>query len=113
MQTCIPCQGGVPPLTYVQAQDLLQQLPGDWKLIGAHHLAKGFLFQSFAQTMQAANKVAEVAEAAGHHPDFFISFKQLDLVIYTHKISGLTEADFVLAAKIEKMMTEWDQAGRA
>jgi len=100
-------------LTYIQAQELVDQLQSSWKLIGAHHLAKSYLFLNFAQTMQAANKVAAVAEAAGHHPDFFISFKQLDLIIYTHKISGLAEADFILAAKIEKMMQEWDQAGRA
>ena len=112
-KTCIPCQGGVPPLTLAEAEHLLAELNQGWKLVGNHHLAKSFLFQSFPQTMQAANQVAQIAESAGHHPDLFISFKQMDLMIYTHKIGGLAEADFVLAAKLEQQLQQWDQAGRA
>jgi len=97
---CIPCRGGVPPLTEVQYKPLLAQLAG-WNVIEGHHLEKTFEFKDFAEALTFVNRVGEVAETNGHHPDIYLTWGKVRVAIWTHKINGLTESDFVLAAKCD------------
>ena len=100
---CVPCEGNVPPLTPEKAAEYVATLD-DWSLIdGAHLLAKHFMFSNFKQTMVFINKVAELAEEEGHHPDFTISYGSVTIELMTHAIGGLSENDFILAAKIDKI----------
>lgn len=100
---CIPCEGNVPPLTPEQAQAMVRHLNG-WSLIdGAHLLAKHFVFKDFVDTMQFVNEVARVAEEEGHHPDLTVSYGSVTIELMTHAIGGLSENDFILAAKIDEV----------
>lgn len=100
---CIPCEGNVPPLTKNDAQEFLKQL-NDWSLIDdAHLLAKSFRFKNFTQTMEFVNKVAAIAEAEGHHPDLTVSYDSVTVELMTHAIGGLSENDFIVAAKIDEL----------
>ena len=98
---CVPCMGGVPPLKGKALQDLLAKLGGEWKLVDEHHLEKGYTFPSFKDNIAFLNRVAGIAEAEGHHPEMLVGFRNLTLRIWTHKIDGLTESDFILAAKAD------------
>ncbi len=99
---CIPCRGGVPPLTADQIAPLLDQLQG-WEVVEAHHLRKLVRFPDFAEALAFVNQVGEVAEAEDHHPDIYLAWGKAEITLWTHKINGLTESDFVLAAKIDQM----------
>ena len=99
---CVPCRGGVPPLAGPEIDKLSGELQG-WQVIEKHHLQKLFLFKDFRETLTFVNKVGELAEEQGHHPDICFGWGKADLTIWTHKIDGLTESDFVLAAKIDKL----------
>ncbi|MCI0652312.1 MAG: 4a-hydroxytetrahydrobiopterin dehydratase [Planctomycetes bacterium] len=99
---CIPCQGGVPPLGAAEVERLLARLDG-WRAEGVHHLAKDFKFKNFAQALAFANAVGAIAEAEKHHPDIWFTWGKARIEIRTHKIDGLTESDFVLAAKIDRI----------
>jgi 4a-hydroxytetrahydrobiopterin dehydratase len=99
---CVPCRGGVPPLSGEALLKLSGELP-DWKVIEEHHLAKSFLFPDFRRALDFVNRVGELAEEQGHHPDLTLSWGKVDVVIFTHKIRGLTESDFVLGAKIDRV----------
>lgn len=99
---CVPCRGGVPPLTKEQLVPYAQQLP-DWKIIEEHHITKTFLFPDFKTALDFVNRIGAVAEDEGHHPDVCLSWGKVDIVIYTHKIRGLSESDFILAAKIDRL----------
>ena len=101
-QKCIPCRGGVPPLEESRAKELLRELGDGWHLNGEGHLERLYGFQDFAQAMVLANKVAEIAEDEGHHPDLYIAWGKCKVDIWTHKISGLTESDFYFAAKVDR-----------
>ena len=103
-QKCIPCSGGVPPLAKDRAEALLRELDQGWRLNADGHLERAYAFGDFAQAMAFANKVAEVAEEEGHHPDLHIAWGKCRVEIWTHKISGLTESDFILAAKIDQLV---------
>lgn len=98
---CVPCQGGVPPLSKKEAKELLKQLQADWKINYSGHLYKRYKFKDFMAAMDAANKIASIAEKEYHHPNLTISWGRLLVEIWTHKINGLTESDFILAAKVE------------
>lgn len=98
---CVPCRGGVPPLKGEALRGLAVEVP-DWKIIEEHHLAKTFLFADFKTALDFVNRVGEVAEREGHHPDLGLSWGKVDVKIYTHKIDGLSESDFILAAKIDR-----------
>lgn len=102
---CQPCRGGVPPLEGKELRSLSLQLPF-WKVIQEHHLAKTFLFPDFVTGLRFVNRVAALAEQEGHHPDLCLSWGRVDVKIYTHKINGLTESDFILAAKIDTVQFE-------
>jgi 4a-hydroxytetrahydrobiopterin dehydratase len=96
----VPCKGGVPPLKGEELQKLSSQLP-DWKVIGEHHIIKTYIFPDFKTALDFVNRAGAVAEAEGHHPDMTLAWGRVDVKTYTHKIDGLTESDFILAAKID------------
>ena len=101
---CIPCEGGVEPYTPDEAGEMMQQLAPDWMLVDdAHLLVREFRFKDFAQAMAFANKIAVVAEEEGHHPDLSISWGAVGVELSTHAIGGLSENDFILAAKIDEI----------
>jgi len=100
---CVPCKGGVPPLPAEAVRELLTRLGGGWGAAGAHHLEKEFRFKNFREALAFANRAGEVAEAQKHHPDLHVSWGKVNVEIFTHKIGGLTESDFVLAAKIDRV----------
>lgn len=101
---CIPCQDGALPLTLEESTKFLQELGGEWSLNQAGHLSKKFIVKNFVQAMDFANKITEIAENEGHHPDLAISWGSCGVEIWTHKINGLTESDFILAAKINALI---------
>lgn len=99
---CVPCRGGVPPLQGEEITNLLVQLRG-WDVIGQHHLQKSYRFSNFREAQSFVNRVGELAEEQGHHPDICFGWGQAEIKIWTHKINGLTESDFILAAKIDEI----------
>ncbi len=101
---CVPCKGGVPPLKGEELQRLSAQLP-DWKVVEGHHLQRTFLFPDFRKALDFVNRAGEVAEDQGHHPDLALSWGSVEVKIFTHKIEGLTESDFILAAKIDQVQS--------
>jgi 4a-hydroxytetrahydrobiopterin dehydratase len=101
---CVPCRGGVAPLTKDQYKPLLSQLKA-WSVVDNHHLEKTFQFGDFSEALTFVNHVGAVAEENGHHPDIYLSWGKVRLTIYTHKIDGLTESDFVLAAKCDALLS--------
>ncbi len=101
-QHCVPCRGGIPPLQGEQLIPYAEQLP-DWKIIEEHHITKSFPFPDFKTGLDFVNRAGAVAEQEGHHPDLNLEWGKVDVRIYTHKIRGLTESDFVLAAKIDRI----------
>ncbi|HBK80109.1 MAG TPA: 4a-hydroxytetrahydrobiopterin dehydratase [Nitrospinae bacterium] len=96
---CVPCKGGVPPLQGEELTRLQNELGGDWQVIGGHHLEKDYRFPNFREALDFTNSVGELAEAQGHHPDIYLAWGKVKVTIWTHKIDGLTESDFVFAAK--------------
>jgi 4a-hydroxytetrahydrobiopterin dehydratase len=104
-QSCVPCRGGVPPLEGEPLEKLSAQLP-DWKVVDGHHINRTFLFPDFKSALDFVNRVGAVAETEGHHPDLCLAWGRVDVITYTHKIKGLTESDFVLAAKIDRIFFE-------
>jgi 4a-hydroxytetrahydrobiopterin dehydratase len=99
---CIPCRGGVPPLQGEELERLKAQAPG-WEVVASHHLARKFAFPDFRTALDFVNRVGAVAEEEGHHPDLCLSWGKVDIQTWTHKIDGLTESDFILAAKIDRL----------
>ena len=102
-KSCVPCQGGVPPLTKQVVKVLLLELGNDWALNKAGHLYKEYRFTNFQAALSFANQVGKIAEEEGHHPDLKVAWGLCAIEIWTHKINDLTESDFILAAKIEKI----------
>lgn len=100
---CIPCKGGVPPLKGQALAELSARLGHGWKVVGEHHLTKEFAFKDFKQALEFTNQVGALAEAQNHHPDIALSWGKVGLTVWTHKIDGLTESDFVWAAKAESL----------
>ena len=103
---CEPCRGGIAPLTEAAAEQLRVETPG-WELAEAGtRLQRRFEFEDFKNAIQFVNRVADVAEEEGHHPDIAIHWNRVDLVLWTHKIGGLHQNDFILAAKIDRLLEE-------
>ena len=100
---CIPCRGGVPPLTGEDLKPLLAQLEDDWSIVAEHHLERVFRFADFRGALAFTNQVGELAEREQHHPDIRLAWGKVKLRIWTHKIDGLTESDFILAAKVDAL----------
>ena len=99
---CIPCKGGVPPLGAAAIRELLTEIDG-WEAIDDHHLSKAFKFKDFAGALAFVDKVGAMADAQWHHPDIYLAWGTARIDIWTHKINGLTESDFVFAAKCDAL----------
>jgi len=100
---CVPCRGGVPPLKGDEIQDLISKLD-QWSVVSEHHLTKAYKFRDFKESLAFVNRVGELAEQQGHHPDISFGWGRVEVTIWTHKIDGLTESDFILAAKIDQLI---------
>ncbi len=98
-KTCVPCRGGTPPLTAQEIKPLADQVPG-WEVVENHHLEKSYRFEDFKSALDFVNRVGELAEEQDHHPDLYLAWGKVDITTWTHKIDGLSESDFILAAKI-------------
>ncbi len=101
-KTCVPCRGGVPPLTAEEIEPLFEEL-NNWEVKNDNRLLKVYKFSDFKSALTLANKIGEIAEQEGHHPDLLVRWGELRIELWTHKIDGLTESDFILAAKIDKL----------
>ncbi len=99
---CVPCRGGVPPLKGSQLEALHGLLGNDWIVVNEHHLEKEYTFKNFAEALEFTNAVGEIAEEQQHHPDILTTYGKTKVTIWTHKIDGLTESDFIFAAKVEE-----------
>jgi 4a-hydroxytetrahydrobiopterin dehydratase len=100
-KSCVPCKGGTPPLPAQERDRLLTELGGGWTVENGHHLVKQYKFKNFVEALGFTNRVGEVAEREGHHPDIYLSWGKVEIRVWTHAIDGLTESDFVLAAKAD------------
>lgn len=100
-RSCVPCKGGIPPLAGQALADLQAQLGNGWLVIAGHHLEKEYRFRNFKEALAFVNRIGELAEQEGHHPDLHLSWGLVKVVLWTHKINGLTESDFVFAAKTD------------
>ena len=100
---CVPCRGGVPPLRGEELTKLQAQLE-DWQVVDEHHLRKEYKFKNFKEAQAFVDQVGQLAEEQGHHPDICYGWGRAEITIWTHKIDGLTESDFVLAAKIDLLL---------
>jgi len=100
---CVACHGGMSPLTPEKLGALERELGHGWLVVRQHHLEKEFEFDDFRQALEFTNKVGALAEDVGHHPDIYLSWGKVKVTIWTHKVDGLTESDFVLAAKIQQL----------
>jgi len=98
---CVPCRGGVPPLTAEQIKPLVREV-ADWDVVNNHHIEREFKFSDFKTALDFVDKVGAIAEEQAHHPDIYLAWGKARVTIWTHKIDGLTESDFILAAKIDK-----------
>jgi len=100
-EKCVPCHGGVPPVTGDELTSLQRDLGGGWRVVEEHHLEKDFTFPDFASALAFANRVGAIADEEGHHPDRLVAWGKVRVTIWTHAVNGLTRSDFVLAAKID------------
>ncbi len=100
---CVPCEIGTPPLTKEEIKPLLKQLKLSWEVIENKKIKTGFKFKDFLEAMEFVNKIAKLAEKEGHHPDIYISYNKVLITLITHNIRGLSENDFIMAAKIEQL----------
>lgn len=102
---CVPCMGGVAPLKAQALRDLASQLGGNWRVVEEHHLEKSYEFPDFKEALAFTDRVGAIAESEGHHPDIHLAWGKVTLTIWTHKIDGLTESDFILAARADAAYT--------
>ena len=102
-KSCTPCRGGIPPLKGEQLLPFYSQLKEGWELVNEHHLEKTYLFPDFKTALEFTVKLGELSEAEGHHPDIHLSYGKVNVKIWTHKIDGLSESDFILACKCDPL----------
>ncbi len=98
-RACVPCHGGVPRITGGEIEPFMKQLPG-WEVVAEHHLKREYKFTNFRDSLAFVNRVGEIAEREGHHPDIAFGWGYAKIEIRTHAIDGLSESDFILAAKL-------------
>jgi 4a-hydroxytetrahydrobiopterin dehydratase len=110
LKNCVPCHGGVPTLKGNKLSELQQQLappdstePTQWNVVGEHHLVRAYKFSDFKSALVFVNRVGELAEQQGHHPDILLGWGKVEITLWTHAVDGLTESDFILAAKINQL----------
>jgi len=101
---CVPCSGGVPPVKGKELARLRKAVP-QWSVVKNHHLKREFKFPDFAKALKFVNRVGALAEKQGHHPDILLSWGKAEITLWTHKIDGLAESDFIMAAKIDRLQT--------
>jgi 4a-hydroxytetrahydrobiopterin dehydratase len=101
-KSCVPCRGSVPPLKGSELKVLHSQV-SEWSVVEEHHLTRNFGFPDFKQALNFVNRVGAVAEQQGHHPDIVLAWGKAEITLWTHKINGLTESDFIMAAKIDQL----------
>lgn len=106
-QSCVPCREGTPPLDRSRIASLIGQLDEGWDLNLNSHIEKSYKFKNFSGPMSFANRIAELADSEGHHPDLHITWGKCVIEIWTHAIQGLSENDFVLAAKVDRLWSVW------
>jgi len=99
---CVPCRGGVPPLKGEELKKLHNGIP-EWEVVSEHYLHRESRFPDFKQALDFVNRVGSIAEQEGHHPDILLAWGKVGITLWTHKIDGLTESDFILAAKIDRL----------
>jgi 4a-hydroxytetrahydrobiopterin dehydratase len=104
-KNCVPCRGGVPPLKGKNLSDVYRQLsdPAQWAVVNEHHIVRAYKFPDFKSALAFVNKVGELAEQQGHHPDILLGWGKVEITTWTHAVDGLTESDFILAAKIDQL----------
>lgn len=100
---CKPCEGGVPPLDQKEVAELKKQVSGDWNVVEMKKITREFSFVNYRHTMEFVNKVADLAEEEGHHPDMHVFYGRVMIELWTHSINGLSENDFIMASKIDKL----------
>jgi 4a-hydroxytetrahydrobiopterin dehydratase len=101
-KTCVPCRGGVPALKGENLETLHKVIP-DWSVVEEHHLKREYKFPDFSKALEFVNRVGALAEEQGHHPDILLAWGKAEITLWTHKINGLTESDFIMAAKIDRL----------
>lgn len=101
---CIPCKGGIPPLKGNELSALHAQLDAGWEVIEEHRLEKTYPFKDFRSALEFTNRVGKLAEEVNHHPDIHLAWGKVRIILWTHKIDGLTESDFIFAAKTDKIL---------
>lgn len=106
-RACVPCRGSVPPLTSEQIAPLLAELD-TWTVAQEHHLEKTYRLANFARALQLVNRIGAIAEEQNHHPDLYLAWGRVGVKVWTHKINGLTESDFVFAAKCDRAFATLD-----
>jgi 4a-hydroxytetrahydrobiopterin dehydratase len=109
-QKCSACDGSVEPLNASQIKGLFNTLDDDWRVVDEHHLFRAFHFSNFKKALKFTNRVGELAEEEGHHPDILLGWGKAEVSLWTHSVDGLTLNDFILASKISEI---WSQKGRA
>lgn len=100
---CVPCEGGVEPFTPIQTAQYLEEIGGDWIVTDNLKISKEFRFRNYQQTMAFVNRVAEIADAENHHPVMHVYYSKAAIELWTHSIGGLSENDFIMAAKINRL----------
>ena len=103
-KNCIPCKKGTPSLKGTDLIKYFKELATGWQVIAEHHIEKTYLFKNFQEALLFTNKVGALAEEEGHHPDIYLSYGKVEIKLYTHKIDGLSENDFILATKCDKLI---------
>ena len=101
-KTCVPCRGGIPPLTGEPLAALQKQVDG-WQVVDEHHIVKRFEFPNFLTALKFVDRIGALAEEQGHHPDLYLTWGNVEVKLWTHAVKGLTESDFILAAKIDRL----------
>lgn len=99
---CVPCQGGIPPMAGEELETYARQLP-EWEVVRGHHISRSFGFPDFQSALEFAQQIGALAEREGHHPELVLRWGLVQVNLWTHKIEGLAQADFVLAAKIDQL----------
>jgi 4a-hydroxytetrahydrobiopterin dehydratase len=101
-KNCVPCRGGTPPLKGEALAALASRVP-QWKVANEHHITRAFKFPDFVQALAFVNRVGELAEQQGHHPDILLAWGKAEITLWTHAVNGLSESDFIMAAKIDQL----------